>query len=263
MTGSARITSGDAMDLTTVADRAVAGPADSGPVPSHVAVIMDGNGRWAAARGLPRIAGHREGAAAVRRTIEAAIRHGVGWLTIYAFSSENWRRPASEVHDLTGLLRHYLRTEVAELAANGVRVRVIGERRRFSEEIRAELDEAEQRTSCNTRLNLIVALSYGGRGEIVEATRAIADLARAGRLDPATLDEAAFGSFLATSDVPDPDLVIRTSGEQRLSNFLLWQSAYAELLFLDVLWPDFGAAHFASALAEFARRERRYGARPR
>jgi len=251
------------VELATIPDRSVADLSGTMPVPAHVAVIMDGNGRWAAARGLPRIAGHREGAAAVRRTIEAAIRQGVGWLTVYAFSSENWRRPAAEVHDLTGLLRHYLRTEVAELAANGVRLRVIGERGRFSEEIRGELIRAEQMTARNTRLNLIIALSYGARSEIVEATRRIAELARAGRFDPSTLDEAAFGSFLATADVPDPDLVIRTSGEQRLSNFLLWQSAYAELVFLDVLWPDFDATHFAAALAEFARRERRYGARPR
>ena len=223
---------------------------------------MDGNGRWAAARHLPRIAGHREGARALRRTIEAAIHHGVGWLTIYAFSSENWRRPANEVLDLTGLLRHYLRTEVAELAANGVRIRMIGDRARFDPDIRADMEQAERETLANTRLNLTVALSYGARDEIVAAARHLAEAARDGRLDPASIDEARFAQGLYTTGIPDPDLIIRTSGEQRLSNFLLWQGAYAELIFLDVLWPDFGAANFAEALAAYARRERRFGARP-
>jgi undecaprenyl diphosphate synthase len=231
-------------------------------VPRHVAIIMDGNGRWARGRGLPRIAGHRAGAQAVRRTIEAAIRQGVEWLTLYAFSSENWRRPQAEVSDLTGLLRHYLRNEIAELAREGVRLRVIGDRERFDADIREELAGAERRTAGNTRLNLTVALSYGGRAEIVAAARACAEAVAAGRLDPAAIDEGNFGRFLFTADVPDPDLVLRTSGEQRLSNFLLWQSAYAELVFLDVYWPDFGPEHFSEALAEFARRERRFGARP-
>lgn len=231
-------------------------------VPDHVAIIMDGNGRWASARRLPRIAGHREGARAVRRTIEAAIRHSVSWLTIYAFSSENWRRPASEVVDLTGLLRQYLRTEIAELDANGVRLRFIGDRTRFDNGIQHDLAEAERATVGNARLNLTVALSYGARAEIVAAARAMADAARLGVLDPDGTDEAAFSGFLSTAGIPDPDLVIRTSGEQRLSNFLLWQAAYAELVFLDVLWPDFDAGHFAAALAEYARRERRFGARP-
>ena len=242
-----------------VALLAEASPETSGgQVPAHVAIIMDGNGRWASARGLPRVAGHRAGAQAVRRTIEAAIRAGVGWLTLYAFSSENWRRPAGEVLDLTGLMRHYLRHEVAELAREGVRLRVIGDRARFEPDLQAELAEAERRTAENTRLNLIMALSYGARDEILEAARAA--LARG--LDPAALDEAAFSGLLSTRGIPDPDLILRTSGEQRLSNFLLWQAAYAELMFLDVLWPDFSAEHFGAALAEFARRERRYGARP-
>jgi undecaprenyl diphosphate synthase len=231
-------------------------------LPSHVAIIMDGNGRWAAARGLPKIAGHREGARAVRRTIEAAMRAGVGWITLYAFSSENWRRPAREVGDLTGLLRHYLRSEVAELSANGVRLRIIGDRDRFDDDIRASLRESEALTEANAKLNLTIALSYGGRTEIAAAARAAARAACAGELDPASLDEAAFAGFLSTAWMPDPDLIVRTSGERRLSNFLLWQSAYAELVFQDVLWPDYGAAHFDAALAEFARRERRYGARP-
>jgi undecaprenyl diphosphate synthase len=231
-------------------------------VPHHVAIIMDGNGRWAAARHLPRIAGHREGARAVRRTIEAAIGQGVAWLTIYAFSSENWRRPAGEVFDLTGLLRHYLRTEIAELGANGVRMRFIGDRTRFDDDIQHDLVTAERATAANTRLNLTVALSYGGRAEIVAAARAMAEAVRAGVLHPDRTDDAAFAGFLSTAGIPDPDLLIRTSGEQRLSNFLLWQAAYAELVFLDVLWPDFSDAHFAAALTEYARRERRFGARP-
>jgi undecaprenyl diphosphate synthase len=223
---------------------------------------MDGNGRWAASRRLPKIAGHREGARAVRRTIEAAINSGVAWLTIYAFSSENWRRPTGEVLDLTGLLRHYLKSEIAELKANGVRLRVIGDRARFDLDIQRDLAAAERDTSANTRLNLTVALSYGARAEIAAAARAMADAAQAGRLDPALIDEAAFAGYLATAGMPDPDLVIRTSGEQRMSNFLLWQAAYAELVFLDVLWPDFGPEHFAAALAAYGRRERRFGARP-
>jgi undecaprenyl diphosphate synthase len=232
------------------------------PVPRHVAIIMDGNGRWAAARHLPRVAGHRAGAQAVRRTIEAAIRRGVAWLTLYAFSSENWSRPDQEVADLTGLLRHYLRHEVAELHREHVRLRAIGDRARFGADVAQELVEAEKLTEANTRLNLTVALSYGGRSEIVAAARAVAEAARDGRLDPASLNEERFSGFLFTAGMPDPDLVIRTSGERRVSNFLLWQAAYAEYLFPEVLWPDFSAAHFDAALADFATRDRRYGARP-
>ena len=235
---------------------------DAAPPPVHVAIIMDGNGRWAAARRLPRLAGHREGARAVRRTIEAAIDHGVPWLTLYAFSSENWRRPAGEVRDLTGLLRHYVRSELAELAGAGVRLRVIGERDRFPADIQADLARAEADTAANARLNLTVALSYGARAELALAARRIAAEARAGTLDPASVDEAAVAARLFTAGTPDPDLLIRTSGEQRLSNFLLWQAAYAELVFQDVLWPDYGEAPFAAALAQYARRERRFGARP-
>ncbi len=232
------------------------------PAPRHVAIIMDGNGRWATRRGLPRVAGHRAGVEAVRRTIRATMEAGVGWLTLYAFSSENWRRPAGEVSDLTGLLRHFLRNEVAELDSNGVRLRIIGDRTRFDRDIQAELVAAEQRTAKNSRLNLVIALSYGARAEILAAARAAAEAIRAGALDPDCLDEDHFGALLSTAGIPDPDVIIRTSGEQRLSNFLLWQSAYAELVFLDVLWPDFGPAHFGEALAEFNRRERRFGARP-
>jgi len=231
-------------------------------VPLHVAIIMDGNGRWASARHLPRVAGHREGARAVRCAIDAAIRNDVRWLTLYAFSSENWRRPAREVLDLTGLLRQYLRSEIAELKANGVRLRFIGDRERFDPDIQKDLAAAERDTTLNERLNLTVALSYGSRGEIVAAARSVAEAALRGELDLATLDEAGFARHLATAAMPDPDLVIRTSGEQRLSNFLLWQAAYAEFVFLDVLWPDFGPEHFRQALDDYARRERRFGARP-
>ena len=239
-----------------------AAAAPDGAPPVHVAIIMDGNGRWATARGLPKIAGHREGARAVRRTIEASIQMGVRWLTLYAFSSENWRRPAGEVLDLTGLLRQYLRSEIEELRANGVRLRIIGEPDRFGADVERDLDAAVRSTSGNTRLNLTVALSYGGRAEIAAAARSLAEQVRAGTLSPSEIDEAAVGRSLFTEGIPDPDLVIRTSGEQRLSNFLLWQAAYAELVFQDVFWPDYGADHLAEALAEFARRERRFGARP-
>jgi len=230
-------------------------------VPRHVAIIMDGNGRWAKSRGLPRIAGHREGSRAVRRTVEAAIRSGVSWLTIYAFSSENWRRPAGEITDLTGLLRRYLRSEIAELKQSGVRLRFIGDRLRFDSDIQHDLAAAERDTEANARLNLTIALSYGARAEIAAAARAALEAVRAGCLDAGNLGEEAFASFLATAGMPDPDLIIRTSGEQRLSNFLLWQAAYAELVFLDVFWPDFDHHHFNAALAEFSRRERRFGAR--
>ena len=228
----------------------------------HVAIIMDGNGRWAASRGLPRAAGHRAGVEAVRRTLEAAVKHGVSWLTLYAFSSENWRRPSDEVSALTGLLRRFVRSELAELARNGVRLYVIGDRSRFDADIQTALAQAEQATASNTKLNLVIALSYGARAEIVAAAQLAAKLAVAGKLDPDRLDETYFANLLATAAMPDPDLILRTSGEQRLSNFLLWQSAYAEFVFTDVLWPDFGEAEFAQALAEFSRRERRFGARP-
>jgi undecaprenyl diphosphate synthase len=235
--------------------------ADAGRVPLHVGIIMDGNGRWAAARGLPRAAGHKAGAEAARRAIEAAGESGVRWLTLYAFSSENWRRPPEEVRDLTGLLRLYLRTEVNRLTENGVRLRVIGDRLRFSPDIVAAIAAAEEQTAAGARLNLTIALSYGGRDEILCAAREIARAAAAGALDPARLDADAFAARLFTAGMPDPDLIIRTSGEQRVSNFLLWQAAYAELVFQEVLWPDFGAEHMQAALADYAQRERRYGAR--
>lgn len=222
---------------------------------------MDGNRRWAQARGLPVALGHKAGAEAARRATEAAVEQGVEWLTLFAFSSENWLRPAEEVTALMGLLRFYLRSEVASLAREGVRLRVIGDRRRFSADIIREMERAEATTAGGTRLNLTVAMSYGARDEILAAARAVAAAAAAGGLDPASLDEAAFAARLSTADMPDPDLIIRTSGEQRLSNFLLWQAAYAEFVFLDVLWPDFAARHLADALQSYGQRERRYGAR--
>jgi len=226
-------------------------------VPKHVAIIMDGNGRWAAARGLPRAVGHREGTKAVRRSIEAAIGQGVRYLTLFAFSSENWRRPPEEVSDLRGLLLQYLRSELQELHEAGVRLRVIGEHLRFGPNIVAELAAAEAKTAGNDKLTLLLALSYGGRADIVAAAkRAIAE-----GIAPEALSEEKFASYLSTAGVPDPDLLIRTSGEQRISNFLLWQTAYAELVFTDVLWPDFSAQDFAAAVRQFAMRERRFGAR--
>lgn len=231
-----------------------------GGAPRHVAIIMDGNGRWARSRGLPRAAGHKRGAEAVRRAVEGAVELGIGYLTLYGFSSENWKRPAEEVNDLMGLLRHYLRSEIAELHARNVRIRFIGERAQLAPDIVALIGQAEQQTHNNTALNLIVALNYGGRGEITTAARRVAEDVAAGRRRPEDIDDAVFQSHLSTAGVPDPDVVIRTSGEKRLSNFLLWQSAYAELVFIDTLWPDFGKQDFENALHEFHRRERRYGA---
>ena len=228
--------------------------------PTHVAIIMDGNGRWARARGLPRTAGHRRGAQAMKTAAETAVRLGVSYLTLFGFSSENWRRPAEEVHDLMGLLKHYLETEIDYLNRQGVCLRVIGDRSRFGPHIAALIDRAEQVTAGNVRLVLIIALSYGGRAEIADAARRIAVKAINGVIDPAAIDEETVAQNLYTADIPDPDLLIRTSGEKRISNFLLWQLAYAEMVFLDTLWPDFSSEDFAEALKEFARRDRRYGA---
>jgi undecaprenyl diphosphate synthase len=220
---------------------------------------MDGNGRWAKARGLPRTAGHRRGADAVREAVKSAVALGVSYLTLFGFSSENWRRPATEVDDLMGLLRLYLRSEVAELHKNGVRVRVIGDRTRFSGDIVELIEGAEALTRENRRLVLTVALSYGGRQDIVQAARNLASDVQAGKLTSAQIDEALFSNSLWTADMPDPDMVIRTSGERRVSNFLLWQSAYAEFVFLDTLWPDFSRSDFEYAIREYHGRERRYG----
>ena len=236
--------------------------AGASPPPTHVAIIMDGNGRWATQRGLPRVAGHRAGVEAVRRAVRTAGEVGLQWLTLYAFSSENWRRPLSEIIDLTGLLRHFLRMEIADLHSKGVRLHFIGDRTKFDPGIQSDIAQAEKTTTNNAGLNLVIALSYGGRAEIVAAARKTAEDIIAGRLPIDALDEATFAERLSTAEIPDPDLIIRTSGEKRLSNFLLWQGAYTELLFVDTLWPDFGPAEFTAALAEFARRNRRFGARP-
>jgi undecaprenyl diphosphate synthase len=234
-------------------------PAPS-PPPVHVAIIMDGNGRWAKQRSLPRIAGHRRGAEAVRRAVTAAGEFGIAYLTLFGFSSENWKRPAGEVDDLMGLLRHYIRAEIAELHTKGVRMRVIGDRARLPGDIITLIDNAEALTAANTGLRLTIALSYGGRAEIARAARDIAAAVKSGEIAPEQVDETLFARHLLTADIPDPDLVIRTSGEQRISNFLLWQTAYSELVFIDTLWPDFGKADFEKALRDYHGRERRYGA---
>jgi undecaprenyl diphosphate synthase len=221
---------------------------------------MDGNGRWAQSRGLPRTAGHRRGAEAVRVAVRTAAQLGISYLTLYGFSSENWKRPVNEVSDLMGLLRYYLRSEIAELHREGVRLIVIGERARLEPDIVAMIEDAERRTAGNRRLTLVVALSYGGRTEIVEAARRLAVDVTEGNLRPEDIDEATFADRLFTADIPDPDLLIRTSGEKRISNFLLWQLAYAEFVFIDTLWPDFSEADFENAIREYQGRERRYGA---
>ena len=236
-------------------------PAASGGAsePNHVAIIMDGNGRWAKARGLPRVAGHRRGADAVRRVVRGAGELGIPILTLFAFSTENWTRPADEVSDLMGLLRHYLRSELEELRKNGARLRVIGNREGLAPDIVRDIAEAEQVTRGNNRIDVNICVNYGARDEIVRAARNLAQRAAAGELAAGDIDESSFERELLTAGVPDPDLLIRTSGEQRISNFLLWQCAYAELVFVDTLWPDFGKEHLEQAVAEFRRRERRYG----
>ena len=227
--------------------------------PEHVAIIMDGNGRWAKARGLPRLAGHRAGVEALRKAVRAAGERGIPWLTVYAFSSENWSRTKSEVNDLMGLLKLFIRRDLAELHENGVRVRVIGEREGLSPDIRGLLDEAEALTAGNRAMNLVIAFNYGGRDEIVRATRRIADSVARGELDSEAVTPELFAEHLDTAGIPDPDLVIRTSGEVRMSNFLPWQAAYSELVFLPCYWPDFTCDHLADALRQYAVRERRFG----
>lgn len=240
---------------------AAANPATAGGVgvPRHIAIIMDGNGRWAKARHLPRIAGHRKGAEAVRTTIRAAVELGVECLTLYAFSSENWRRPADEVSDLKGLLRSVISNELDDLAKGGVCLKIIGDYSRFGQDLSTMLERAMERTAANRRLTLVIALNYGAQNEIARAARALAADVQTGQLAVDAIDEDMLAARLDTADLPPLDLLIRTSGEKRLSNFLLWQAAYAELLFVDTLWPDFGREALASAIADFARRERRYG----
>lgn len=232
---------------------------DAIPGPQHVAIIMDGNGRWAKARGLPRVAGHRRGADAVRRVVRGAGELGIPVLTLFAFSTENWGRPADEVNDLMGLLRHYLRNELEELRKNGARLRVIGKRQGLAADIVRDIADAETMTRANSRIDVNICINYGARDEILQATRNLARQVAAGKIAVDDIDETRFERELLTAGVPDPDLMIRTSGEQRISNFLLWQCAYAELVFVDTLWPDFGKEHLEQAIAEFRRRERRYG----
>jgi undecaprenyl diphosphate synthase len=228
-------------------------------VPRHVAIIMDGNGRWAKKRFLPRIAGHRKGIEAVRGTVRAAGDLGIEVLTLYAFSTENWRRPDEEVADLMGLLRHFIKNDIDELASNGVRLRVIGDYRALQGDIVTLIDDAMARTANNTSTTLVIALNYGSQSEIASAARQLAVAAKAGTLDPETIDEQAIEAHLSTHGLPPLDLLIRTSGEHRLSNFLLWQAAYAEMIFVDTLWPDFGKAELADAIKSFGARERRFG----
>lgn len=232
-----------------------------GSVPRHIAIIMDGNGRWAANRGLPRSAGHRAGAEAVRRTLRAAVDQGVEVLTLYAFSSENWRRSEEEVTDLKGLLLYYVEKELDTIHQEGVRLKLIGEPEAFGPILSARLHAAVEKTRDNEKLTLVVALNYGSRAEIIAAARTLAAKAVSGEISPSDIDESALNAAMQTADLPPLDLLIRTSGEVRLSNFLLWQAAYAELMFLDVLWPDFDSEHFQRALDEFAGRQRRFGGR--
>jgi undecaprenyl diphosphate synthase len=226
-----------------------------------VAIIMDGNGRWAQKRGLPRAAGHKAGAEAVRRTMQAAVDHGVEVLTLYAFSSENWKRSSKEISDLTGLMRFYLERELSTLEKEGVKLRLIGDYSAFGEDLVARLERAVEHTAGNRRLTLVVALNYGSRAEITNAARRLAIKTAAKEIEPDSIDERTLAAELQTHGLPDLDLLIRTSGEVRLSNFLLWQAAYAELLFVETLWPDFGEQAFADALQTFAARERRFGGR--
>ena len=231
------------------------------PVPRHVAIIMDGNGRWAASRNLPRAAGHRRGAQAAKDTVLAALDLGIEYLTLYSFSSENWNRSVDEVSDLMGLLRYTMQQEQKKMEGEGVRLIVIGDRDRLPADVRETVEKFEQATAANTRLTVVIALSYGSRAEIARAARLIAEKAVRGELDPASVDEDVFGAHLYTTDIPDPDLLIRTSGELRISNFLLWQMAYSEFVFPDIYWPDFDRAALADAVRQYQQRDRRFGAR--
>ena len=249
------------MSAEPAPNEGAAGLAGGSRAPRHVAIIMDGNGRWAKQRGLPRVAGHRAGAEAVRRALQAAADLGVEVLTIYAFSSENWRRSEEEISDLTALMRFYLEHELRTLEKERVRLKLIGDYSAFGPALVERLERAIERTAGNTRLTLVIALNYGSRAEIAAAARKLAAKVAAGEIRVGEIDEEAVGAELQTSGLPELDLLIRTSGEMRLSNFLLWQAAYAELLFLDTLWPDFDEQAFAQAVETFAARERRFGGR--
>lgn len=234
---------------------------DTSALPRHVAIIMDGNGRWAKKRGLPRKAGHRAGAEALRRICRHAGNLGIEYITVYAFSTENWKRSADEVDALMSLLLQYLKNAETELGGDRARIRVIGDRSRFSEEIQREMERVERVTGENTDLNVVLALNYGGRSEIVRAARGLAEDVREGKLLPEAIDEALFAGRLYTAGMPDPDLLIRTSGELRLSNFLPWQMTYSEFYITDTLWPDFDEGQFDRAIAAYQNRERRFGGR--
>ncbi len=244
--------------MTLAADKFAWQAADGSAV-RHIAIIMDGNGRWAADRGLPRAEGHRQGVESVRRTVEAALALGITHLTLFSFSSENWARPKEEISDLFGLLRRFIRRDLADLHKNGVKIRVIGTRTGLEADILRLIDDAIELTKNNTALNLTIAFNYGARDEIARAARRIAEAAAEGSLDPSEVTEERFGSYLDTANLPDPDLLIRTSGELRLSNFLLWQLAYAEFVFVDTYWPDFSREQLEAAIAEYQRRSRRFG----
>lgn len=246
-------------NVTTTSEAGGKGAAQYPAGPRHVAIIMDGNGRWAKSRGLPRTFGHRQGVEAVRRTVRAAIELDISYLTIYSFSSENWSRPAEEVNDLMGLMKRFIRRDLAELHKEGVCIRIIGERDRVDPELLALIDEAVEVTRANTRLTLVIAFNYGARGEIAKAARKLAEDVAAGLLSPSEITPERLSGALDTHAIPDPDLLIRTSGEMRLSNFLLWQTAYTEFVFLDTFWPDFDKAVLMQAVAEYHARERRFG----
>jgi undecaprenyl diphosphate synthase len=248
------------MPIVTLAEHKEWGDAHR-PIPCHVAVIMDGNGRWAASRGLPRLEGHRQGVEAVRQAIEAAMDMGITHLTLFSFSSENWSRPKEEIHDLFGLLRRFVRRDLAELHKNGVRIQVIGSRVGLEKDILHMLDDAVDLTKDNTGLNLTIAFNYGGRDEIARAAVRLAEELKAGTLSAGEITQERFATYLDTANLPDPDLLIRTSGELRLSNFLLWQLAYAEFVFVDAYWPDFSREIFEAAVTEYQRRSRRFGGR--
>ena len=238
---------------TQLSDKALA------VLPAHVAIIMDGNGRWAKERSLPRVEGHRRGAESVRSVLRTAARLGVKYLTLYAFSVENWNRPQGEVDTLMKYLARYLKSEQREMNDNNVKLQAIGQTSRLPKFVRDQLEATRESLSQNTGTTLTLALSYGGRTELVDAVRGIAEKARDGEIDPAKISEQTISGHLYTSDMPDPDLLIRTSGEMRVSNFLLWQISYAELVVTDRLWPDFGEPEFCAALEEFAGRNRRFG----
>jgi undecaprenyl diphosphate synthase len=242
------------------AEKAATSKLSGPPEPiGHIAIIMDGNGRWAAERGLPRAMGHRQGVEAVRRTVQAAIELEIPYLTIYSFSSENWSRPADEISDLMALMKRFIRGDLAQLHQNNVRIRVIGERCGVDPELLALIDEACELTELNTALTLVIAFNYGARAEIAQAARRLAERVADGTLVPAQIDARMLGACLDTAGIPDPDLLIRTSGELRISNFLLWQLAYTEFVFLDAYWPEFGRELLEQAINEYRSRDRRYG----